>query len=156
MKLNRNSRLVRFAYWLDTDAKHEVGFHKESYTSYAYSTDTTTGELVVSPYTYEIDVPTYSTIPKSTSLCRFFWRAFLLIPIASLFAAPLLYVIVPIVMFIGGLFGSISVPWNFNISDKIDATADVLSNAAFAVAHSTPVSYFKALKQQMCPIIDLD
>lgn len=66
MKLDRDSKLVKFSYL----------FHMLLHAEKNYPT----GEIWKDPYGGEYPVRQYAIIPFYTSLCAFFWRTFVLVP----------------------------------------------------------------------------
>lgn len=143
MKLDRNSRLVKFAYSLDSERAIPTGQTKHEYSDEA-------GGTIV----WHETVYTTSQVPLRTTLCRFFWRAFVFVPIAYVTIVPFLWIISMIAM------GFSMIPTGTvgaRIADKFDAAGDYLSDKAFAITDAlSPIGrFFVALKNQVCPIIEL-
>lgn len=160
MKLDRNSRLVRFAYCLRRP--RALGYNTDKgFVSMAQYHSMTYADYV----NYRLLNVVYSGVPERTSLCRFFWRAFVLMPLA----------IIPVGVVIGltTLGGIVAnavvdsadavVPKAIQklqatgIDDAMDRVADKLQAGVLwtirAVTDNIFIRWAKAAKQQACPII---
>lgn len=148
MKLNKHSKLVKFAYWMDT-------------ARWTGKYVTTTGEIVSDQQLWKrTDITLYSqemsSIPARTSLCRFFWRAFLIVPLVSV-PVVICYGVVAAGGLIGGLISGIPFPkTNLGVGKYLDKAADGISNVVGAVLDSVFIKGLKAIKARVCPIITFE
>lgn len=152
MQLDSTSRLVRFAYW--GDKPRVIGYRvpgNPKILSYDQAWQWRHGaeENLFIP----VD-KVYSKIPEQTSLCKFFWRAFFIMPLSS----PVILLILGVVaIFVGirNVFKSVRVP--ISTPAFVGRSADYLAGKTYnfvdAIVHSTFVQGLQAIKSRMCPII---
>ena len=154
MELSKSSRLVRWAYQFD----------RQRWTGNMILDDgrvVDDGEYRRLSW-YSVDGiyarEEMSNIPPRTSLCRFFWRSFLLVPIlwVPMTIVKLLMLVVGFVIGLAGFFPAL--PFlsasGAGISNFLDRTGDAICAGVDAVRESTFVRGIKAIKGRVCPVIE--
>lgn len=141
MTLNPNSPLVKWTYFL-----------RETETHYKY-----TGEGI------EVE---QARVPRVTTLCRFFWRAFVFMPLFWLLISSAVLGLVYGVLYFAWTYTTVALSvvlgtvalglFLFYLqkhSSKIDL---ITSNACDLVMESTFVQGLKTVKGKFCPIITFE
>ena len=153
MNLDAKSRLVRWAYW--PDKEKTVGYllpdgtiAKDWHEMFEYQLRHP--DRVCEPE------PVRSNIPAKTSLCRFFWRAFVIIPLISPF----------VVLAMAAVSAAFGVSWVFRnlpkvrppsrVTNFVEKATDVIEDAVLAIKYSVFIQGLKSLKHSMCPIITFE
>lgn len=157
MILNKNSKLVRWAYWFDPvyDTIIYTLPDGRKFTSYSammcacsYNTKgVTTKEL-------------RTNLPQNTSLCRFFWRAFLITPIITPFAligfglVTLISAALPLVpkIKLDGMM-AFQKPLSAFTDKAADTASDCVNWLVFHPFWKLIGTFIRATKGRMCPII---
>ena len=131
MQLDANSRLVKFAYWMNRPK--------------------------VLGYTATEDgghwVAVCSNIPNKTSLCKFFWRAFVIVPIISPFVFAALSISAAFI-WIGSRTPKLPKPLFLSLA--VDKLENKVAALADSIKYSTFIAGLWAFKQNICPIITFE